>query len=192
MTTSDTRAVTLDDATSLTLVVERPAADRAVARLELAGRAFRLVATPETGGDGEPATWRAEAVELPVAGDGSEHALGWEDGNVGHASADAALEETAGRVGAAVRSPAAARRAATGEAGRGLAMTGRRDERAGGGPAAGAGSRRDLGGTTAGDDEITGGGATAEGPERADDPDRAGPADGGREDLPGDDQGEPA
>jgi hypothetical protein len=98
----DTRTVTIDDATSLTLGIERPDADRAVARLGLGGRAFRLVATRETGGDGEPATWRAEAVELPGAGGGAEHALGWEDANVGFASADAALEETARRVAAVV------------------------------------------------------------------------------------------
>jgi hypothetical protein len=98
MTTGDTRTVTLDDATSLTLVVEHPADDHAVARLEFAGRAFRLVATREPGGDGEPATWRAEVVELPGAGGATERALGWEDSNVGYASADAALEETARRV----------------------------------------------------------------------------------------------
>jgi hypothetical protein len=73
-----------------------------------------------------------------------------------------------------------------------MAMTGRRDEQAGGGPAAGAGPRRDLGGATAGDDEITGGGATAEGQARGDEPGRADQADDNRENLPGDDQGDPA
>jgi hypothetical protein len=103
MASSDTRTITIDEATSMTVVVEPPADDRAVARLEFGGRAFRLVATRESGGDGEPATWRAEAVELPDAGGGAEHAFGWEDANVGYASADAALEETARRVAATVK-----------------------------------------------------------------------------------------
>jgi hypothetical protein len=102
MAGNDTKTVNIDDATSLTFVIEQRAADRAVARLELGNRALRLVATRETGGDGEPATWRAEAVELPGAGGGADRALGWEDANVGYASADAALEETARRVVASV------------------------------------------------------------------------------------------
>jgi hypothetical protein len=88
----------------------------------------------------------------------------------------------------------AAEQTGVGQADRSVAMTGRRDEEAGGGPAAGAGPRRDRGGTPAGDDEITGGGATAEGQVRAEEADHDPTArPGGRPaNLPGDDQGDPA
>jgi hypothetical protein len=68
---------------------------------------------------------------------------------------------------------------------------GKQKKRPASGPTAGAGPRRDLGDQTAGQDEVTGGGAQDKEQERVSKSERAGHEPRRSANLPGDDQGIP-
>jgi hypothetical protein len=82
---------------TIDLTIERPEVGRTVGRLALGARTFEIIATRDEGLDGEPASWRAEVAET-ARHDGTAHPLGWDETNVGYASPEEALEETARRL----------------------------------------------------------------------------------------------